>query len=77
MRFWGIANQIAAVHMSRKYHVIYAQPHLTSMHGYVTELDKRRRGRSLFCCMRMHVWSVERSWDMLLVAKLLEVRRRG
>ena len=47
MRFFGIENQIAAMHMSRKCHMIYAQPHMTSTHGYVTELGKKKAGAEL------------------------------
>ena len=47
----GIANQIAGMHMSRKCHMLYAQPHLTSRYGYVTELRKRQQGWSFFCCI--------------------------
>ena len=57
----GITNQIAARHTSRKCHMIYAQAHLTSTHEYVTELGKRRRGRSLFCCT---VYSIYGRWEV-------------
>ena len=46
--FLKIANQIATMHMSRKCHMIYAQLHLTSTHGYITEPDKIRQ--FVECC---------------------------
>ena len=62
----GIANQITATHMSRKCHMIYAQPHLTSTHGYVTELGKRRRsvGSSRDTLLAANCWKYGEGVDV-------------
>ena len=65
-----IANQIAATHMSRNSYMVYAQPHL---HAYVTELGKRRRGRSLFYCILVS----EEQLGLAISNYLLEAPRRG